>query len=178
MSHMPVNHRLRPVYRTLAAACGLYILVFGILGIGRTRDFGTFAQHGLPNVLGLHANRAFAILSIVVGAVLIAGSVIGRNVDRWINLVGGYVFLGAGMAMMILMQTSLNVLGFTMATCIVSFVIGLVLFSAGLYGRVGPRDLASSEDQFRHGSAPDPHEHPWATGKDTEKPVRPSSRFA
>ena len=41
------------------------------------------------------------------------------------------------MAMMTLLQTDLNLLGFTMATCIVSFVIGLVLLTAGLYGKTG-----------------------------------------
>ena len=97
----------------------------------------------------------------MAGVVLLAGAVIGRNIDRWINLVGGIVFLVAGMAMMTLMQTDLNVLGFTMATCIVSFVIGLVLFTAGLYGRVGSRRDVAVEEAFRHGRAPDPAVHPW-----------------
>ena len=69
-----------------------------------------------------------------------ARRVIGRKVDQWTNLIAAVVFLVAGMAMMMLMQTDLNFLGFTMSTCIVSFVIGLVLFTAGLvrqdrYGR-------------------------------------------
>jgi hypothetical protein len=82
-------------------------------------------------------------------------------VDQWINLVGGIVFLVAGIAMMTLMQTDLNFLGFTMATCVVSFLIGLVLFTAGLYGRVGSsRDMAL-EERFRHGGAPDPHHHAY-----------------
>ena len=37
----------------------------------------------------------------------------------------------SGSAMMALMRTDANVLGFTMATCIVSFVVGLLLFAAG-----------------------------------------------
>ena len=70
---------------------------------------------------------------------MLGGAVIGGNVAHWINLIGAVVFLVAGMAMMILLQTDLNFLGFTMATCIVSFVIGLVLFTAGLYGKTGTR---------------------------------------
>jgi hypothetical protein len=135
LSHLPVNHHLRPLYRVLAALCGLYVLAFGIGAVTHAAGFDFFAREGLPTVLGLRGNRAFALLSIVAGLVLVAAAVLGGNIDRWVNLVGGVVFLSAGMAMMTLMQTGLNLLGFTMTTCIVSFSIGLVLFAAGLYGR-------------------------------------------
>jgi hypothetical protein len=154
MTHLPVNHRFRPVYRALAALSGLYVLVFGIAGVAQTGDYGFFEQHGTPAVLGLHANRAFAILSIVAGAIVVGSAVIGGNVDRWVNLVGGVVFLLSGFVMMVLLRTDLNLLGFTMTTCIVSFVIGLVLFTAGLYGRVATTDRAAYEDRFVHGGPP------------------------
>jgi hypothetical protein len=164
MAHIPVNHHLRPLYRTVAGACGLYVLVFGIVATVRTRNLDLFAQDGLPWVLGLKANRAFAILSIVAGIVLLAGAIIGRNIDHWINLVGGIVFLVAGMAMLVLMQTDLNFLGFTMTTCIVSFIIGMLLFSAALYGKTGsPREQAL-EERFRHGGSPDHEGHAWNFG--------------
>jgi Domain of unknown function (DUF4383) len=130
-----VNHHLRPVYRVLAALCGLYVLAFGIAAVAHAADAAFFARDGLPTVLGLRGNRAFAFLSIIAGVALIVASVIGGNIDRWVNLVTGIVFLTAGMVMMSIMQTGLNLLGFTMTTCVVSFVIGLVLFMAGLYGR-------------------------------------------
>jgi hypothetical protein len=38
-----------------------------------------------------------------------------------------------------------------MTTCIVSFVIGMVLLTAGLYGKVGTAREAAAEDVFRHG---------------------------
>ena len=158
MAHFPVNHHLQPVYRALAGLAGVYVLAFGITALVRARDLPWFAQHGLPSALGLHANRAFAVLSIVVGLILFVGAVIGGNLDRWINLVAGIVFLIAGMAMMVLMQTSLDFLGFTMATCIVSFVIGLLLSLAGLYGRVGTADDTEREERLRHGAGPD-HQH-------------------
>jgi hypothetical protein len=46
-----------------------------------------------------------------------------------------------------------------MATCIVSFLIGMVLFTAGLYGRVGSARDRALEERFRHGGAPDPTHH-------------------
>jgi hypothetical protein len=159
MAHLPINHHLRTLYRVIAALCGLYILTFGILAITRTNDFAFFAQDGLPSALGLRANRAFAVLSVIAGVILVGGAVIGRNVDRWINMVGAVAFLVAGMAMMILMQTGLNFLGFTMATCIVSFIIGLLLLAAGLYVQVGSKGQEVREEQFRHGEAPDAEEH-------------------
>jgi len=160
MAHIPVNHHLRPLYRTLAVIAGFYVLIFGIVGVARTGGLDFFAQEGTPEVLGIRANRAFALLSVVAGVVIVACNIIGRNVDHWANLIGGIVFLAAGMAMMTLLQTNANFLGFTLTTCVVSFVIGLVLFTAGLYGKSGSDQEAALEERFRHG-APDPAEHAW-----------------
>jgi hypothetical protein len=157
--HLPVNHHLRPLYRGLAGLCGAYVLAFGMVGIVKTSGLDLFAQDGLPSALGLRANRAFAALSIVAGLVLIGGAVVGRNIDRWINLVGGMLFLVSGFVMMVLLQTNLNILGFTMATCIASFLIGMTLATAGLYGQVGPHAQEVREERFRHGVGPDPEEH-------------------
>ncbi|HEX3286943.1 MAG TPA: hypothetical protein VHT50_20390, partial [Mycobacterium sp.] len=44
----------------------------------------------------------------------------------------------------------------------VSFVIGLVLLTAGLYGRVGTGAEQVREEQFRTHRAADPHGHDWA----------------
>jgi hypothetical protein len=159
MAHFPINHHLRPLYRTLAALAGIYVLAFGITALAKSSGQGFFAQTDLPQALGLHANRAFAILSIVVGAVLVAGAIIGRNVDRWINLVGGAVFLLSGFVMLVLLRTDLNYLGFTMTTCVVSFVIGMVLAVAGLYGQVGSVDQFDREEKLRHGEGPDHQRH-------------------
>jgi Domain of unknown function (DUF4383) len=161
MSHLPINHHLQPLYRTLAGAAGLYVLVFGILGLLRTSGLDFFAQDGLPTILGLRANRAFAVLSLVAGIVLVVGAVIGRSIDMWINLIGSVLFLTAGMAMMALLETDLNVLGFTVTTCIASFIIGLVLGLAGLYGTVGTAEEDEMEERFRHGEVADPEEHAY-----------------
>ena len=156
MAHIPVNHHLQPFYRAVAGLVGIYILVFGIAAVVQTRGLDMFAQEDLPSVLGLHANRAFGILSIVAGLIVLGGAFIGGNVDHWINLIGAGVFLVAGMAMMTLLETDLNVLGFSIATCIVSFGIGLVLLTAGLYGKTGSAADVRREEAFRHGQGPDP----------------------
>lgn len=160
MAHIPLNHQLRVLYRTVAGACGLYVLIFGIVAITRTRSHSAFAQHGQPSVLGLRANTAFAILSIVFGALFVLGALIGRNIGRWINLLGGVVFMVAGLVMICLLQTTFNFLGFTVATVVVSLLFGILMFTAGLYGRVGPHEQHHQEEGFRHGG-PDPVSHVW-----------------
>ena len=161
MSHIPVNHRLQPAYRLLAFLCGVFVFVFGITGVVRTRDHSLFFR-GSDTVFGLRMNLAFAIISIIVGAIIMSGAIYGRNVDHFINIVGGVVFLVAGMLMLGVMQTTANFLNFQVATSIVSFAIGIVLFAAGMYGRVGDRDFADREERFRRHHAADPQAHRWA----------------
>lgn len=159
MAHMPINHPLRPLYRVIAGLCGLYVLLFGIVALVRTSGTGVFARDGLPWVLGIHANRAFAVISVIAGIVLVGGAVVGGNLDRWINLVGGIVYLAAGLVMLTVLRTDLNLLGFTVTTCIVSFLIGTALLTAGLYGQVGPVEAQEREERFRHGEIADPDTH-------------------
>ena len=137
VTHLPVNHPLRPLYRALAGLVGVYSLVFGIAGFTRTRGTPLFAHTDLPWVLGLRTNLAFALLSIFSGAVLAVCAVIGRNLDFLVNTLGGLVFMAVGMLMLGLLQTDANFLGFSMTNCVVSLVLGTVVFTAGLYGRTG-----------------------------------------
>ncbi|HKT04486.1 MAG TPA: DUF4383 domain-containing protein [Rugosimonospora sp.] len=151
MAHLPINHPLRPLYRTLAALAGLYVLVFGIVGLSRSSG-RPFFGHDHVTALGLRTNPAFAILSIVVGVVVLAAVVYGRNADHFVNMAGGLVFLLAGMAMLALLRTTANFLNFSMSTCIVSFVIGTVMLTAGLYSRTGPPEEAAAEERDRRGA--------------------------
>src|SRR5947207_8681963 len=135
LTRVPVNHPLRNLYRAAAALIGAGVLVFGIVGFTRTRGTALFAQDHLPWVLGLRTNLAFALLSIVSGAVLLVCAVVGRNLDHVVNFLGGIVFMAVGMLMLGLLRTDANFLGFSMTNCIVSFVLGTIVFAAGLYGR-------------------------------------------
>jgi len=137
LTHLPVNHPLRPLYRVLAGLVGVYSLVFGIAAFTRTKGTPLFAHTDLPWVLGLRTNLAFALLSIFSGAVLAVCAVIGRNLDFLVNTLGGLVFMAVGMLMLGLLQTDANFLGFSMTNCVVSLVLGTVVFTAGLYGRTG-----------------------------------------
>lgn len=161
MTHLPVNHRLQPWYRLLAGLTGLYVLAFGVIGIFRTAADPPF-QHGTDTVFGLHLNLAFAILSVAAGLVIVLAAVRGGNVDHFVNLVGGCLFLGAGIVMLLLLQTDSDFLNFRMATCVMSFIIGIVLLTAGLYGRVGEPEVDALEEAFRMHGGYDPITHRWA----------------
>lgn len=154
MSHIPVNHPLRGFYRFLAALAGLYILVFGVVAFIKAKDFPAFSQTQTVRALGLHANLAFGVTSIVAGAVLLVGALLGRNIDRFINLWGGIAFMVVGILMLLLMETDANFFAFTMANVIVSFLVGTLLFAAGLYGKIGVAEQAPREDEARHTLTP------------------------
>lgn len=154
MAHLPVNHPLRGFYRFLATLVGIYILAFGVVAFSKTNGYPAFSQSQTAWALGLRSNLGFAIISIVAGAILFVGAALGRNFDHYINMVGGIGFLIAGIAMMGLMETNANFLAFSMANCIVSFVIGVVLFTAGLYGKTGTREQAQAEEKVRHAVVP------------------------
>jgi hypothetical protein len=147
--HLPVNHPLRGLYRFLGGLTGLYVLVFGIAGLVVSRGHGPFARGDIA-ALGLHTNAAFSVLSMVAGAVILLAAIIDNNLDHHTFLFGGLVFLGVGLVMLAFMQTSLNLLNFTVSTCVVSFLIGLVLFTAGLYTRSGPVAQSEAEERRRH----------------------------
>lgn len=149
--HLPINHRLAGFYRFLAALAGLYVLVFGILGVIRTAGDSLF-DRGDVVVLGLHTNLAFSLLSVVVGVIVLVGAAIGRNFAHYLNLFAGGVFLAAGIVMLLLLETDANFLNFTVATCVASFLIGTFLVLAGLYGKSGSAQEARHEDEFRHSS--------------------------
>jgi Domain of unknown function (DUF4383) len=137
MSHYPVNHPLRPFYRVLAALTALYVLVFGVVGTVQTIGAPMFDRSDIV-VLGLRTNLAFALMSVGAGLVILLAIFVGRNVDRAVNLWGGVGFMAVGTALLALLHTELNVLNFSMPTVIVSFGIGLLLFTAGLYGMSAP----------------------------------------
>jgi hypothetical protein len=154
MSHIPVNHHLRPVYRALTMLAGAFILVFGVVGAIKTAGDPPFsnATQDVAWVFGMRTNFAFAVLSIVAGIILVASAALGRNVDHFINIVAGLGFMVVGMLMLGLMRTDANFLAFAMTNVIISFIIGLVVFAAGLYGKTGTPEQAAAEQAWQHGS--------------------------
>jgi len=145
MAHLPVDHHLRPLYRALAGLSGAFSLGLGVIGFSRTSGLPFFEQSDLPTVFGVTMNPGFAVTSIVLGAVVLVATVVGRNLDRSVNLGVGSIFLVIGTGMLAFMRTDANILGFTMTNVIVTYIVGMVLLTAGLYGKVTPAGTRHSE---------------------------------
>ncbi|MEU3710296.1 DUF4383 domain-containing protein [Streptomyces catenulae] len=131
--HLPIDHRLSKVYRVGAGLMGLVLVAFGILGL---LDRIGFFDTGGATVAGLNTNGALSVLSIVVGAILFGGMIIGGNFASTLNIVLGVLFLLSGFANLALLQTDANFLAFKIQNVLFSFVVGLLLVIFGMYGRV------------------------------------------
>ncbi|MFD8384041.1 DUF4383 domain-containing protein [Streptomyces sp. NPDC059679] len=131
--HLPVDHRLSQVYRVGAGLMGLVLIAFGILGL--IHQIGFFDTGG-ATVAGLNTNGALSVLSIVIGALLVAGMVIGGNFASTLNIVLGVLFLLSGFVNLALIRTPFDFLAFRLQNVLFSFVVGLMLMWFGMYGRV------------------------------------------
>ncbi|MDX2524012.1 DUF4383 domain-containing protein [Streptomyces europaeiscabiei] len=132
--HLPVDHRLNRVYRFGAGLMGLFLLAFGILGL--IDKVGWFDTNG-DEVVGLNTNGTLSVLSIAVGLLLLVGMVIGGNFASTLNMTLGVLFILSGFANMALLDTDSNFLAFRIQNVLFSFVVGLLLMTFGMYGRVG-----------------------------------------
>lgn len=150
MAHNPVNHPLRPLYRALAALAGAYLIVFGVAGIIVTPGNGLFGRPD-ERVLGQGASLFWSILALLIGAAVVLVTVLGRNLDTEANTVIGWGLLVIGTYELAVSRTDANLLKFTVATVVVTYIVGLVLILAGLYTKVASPSQAGAPQQVREG---------------------------
>jgi hypothetical protein len=143
MAHIPINHPLRPLYRTLSALVGIYLIVFGIVG------FIVGAGDG-DRVLGQGANLLWSIVSLLIGVVVLVATVVGRNIDVKVNQYVGWGLVGFGTLALAVSRTNANVVDFTASTVIVTYICALILIMASLYGKVGSDEEARAEQAAAH----------------------------
>jgi hypothetical protein len=154
MGHTPVNHPLRPIYRALSALTGLYFVVFGVVGLIATSGNALFATGAdVDRVLGLGSNLGWSIASIILGAVILLGVVIGRNLDVAIDTYLGWALLVIGTFSLTVLRTDVNIFNFTVSTVIVTYIAGLVLIMAGYYSKVVAEEDAGTPRQVQESRA-------------------------
>ncbi|MDT0531883.1 DUF4383 domain-containing protein [Micromonospora sp. DSM 115977] len=136
MAHTPVNHPARPVYRAIGGLTGLYLVAFGVLGIIASAGNEALAQDD-TQVLGQGTNLGFSLLSALLGAAVLAGTAIGRNIDVMINQWLAYAIMVISLAGLAFIQTEANIFNFSIFTVIALMVVSLVLLMVGMYGKVG-----------------------------------------
>ena len=150
MAHNPVNHPLRPIYRALGFLAGAYLVVFGIVGLIQTSGHDFTGNIGV-RVLGQESNLLWSIISLILGAIVLIATVIGRNADTETDKFLGWGLLVLGSYGLATGRTDANFFGFSIATVVVTYLIGLVLIVTSLYSKVAPAAQAGAPRQVREG---------------------------
>ncbi|RRO14867.1 DUF4383 domain-containing protein [Saccharopolyspora rhizosphaerae] len=150
--YLPPEHPLTHFYRVAAAAFGACLVVFGVLGLANRVPL--FTTEGI-DVLGLSSNGLLAVVSIVVGALLVGAAAWGGAVASTTTAAVGVLFFLSGLINLGLLNTSWNLFAFELRNVVFSLVAGLVLMFFGFYGRVSgglPED--NPYVRYRHHKPP------------------------
>ena len=150
MAHNPVNHPLRPIYRALGFVAGAYLVVFGIVGLIQTSGDSLTGVTGV-RVLGQETNLLWSILALILGAVVVLTTVVGRNLDTEGDKFIGWGLLVIGSYALATSRTDANFFGFSIATVIATYLVGIVLITVSLYSKVAPAEQAGAPRQVREG---------------------------
>jgi hypothetical protein len=150
MAHNPVNHPLRPMYRALGFLAGAYLVLFGIIGLIQTSGDAFTGTTG-DRVLGQGANTLSSIITLVVGAIVLLGTLAGRNIDVETDKYLGWGLLVLGSYELAFSRTNANFFGFTISTVVVIYLVGLLLITVSLYSKVAPPTKAGAPRQVREG---------------------------
>ncbi|MFD3735587.1 DUF4383 domain-containing protein [Streptomyces sp. NPDC058632] len=165
---LPVDHHLATVYRYGAAFCGLVLLAFA--GLGFADALSPFSTSG-NTIAGMTSNVALSVISTVVGLALLVGAAIGGNFASTLNMTVGGLFVLSGFAHTFVLGRPANILDFGMTNVIFSYVMGLLIATFGMYGRVSSglshdnpywrrrhsdRAAGEAEAASRRGAAPRP----------------------
>lgn len=148
MAHHPVNHPARPIYRAIGGLAGLYMVIFGVLGVLEAGGADFFTRDDTL-LLGQGTNLGHSVITAAIGAIVLIATGLGRNVDAFVNTWIGYALIALGLAELAVLRTDANYLNATVATCIVTMLLGLLLLVAGMYGRVGSDDEARAAHEAR-----------------------------
>jgi uncharacterized protein DUF4383 len=149
-SHNPVNHPLRPIYRAIAFVAGAYLIVFGVVGLIQTAGESFTGSTGV-RVLGQQSNLLWSIIALLLGAVVVGATAVGRNLDVQADKIIGWALLVFGTYALATSRTDANFLGFSIATVVVTYLVGVVLITCGLYSKVAPDSEAGAPRQVREG---------------------------
>jgi hypothetical protein len=152
MSHIPVNHPLRPIYRALGALAGVYLVVFGVAGLISTAGEGLFGQ-GDFGALGQGTNLFWSIVSVLVGAIVVIAAAIGKNSDVEVFKYFGWGIIGVGSYSLAFSRTDANFLNHTVGTVVVLYLLGMLLVTAGLYSKVVPSSQTGAPRQAREATS-------------------------
>ncbi|GGX37222.1 hypothetical protein GCM10010353_60520 [Streptomyces chryseus] len=114
-------------------------------------------------------NVALSVISTVVGLALLVGAVIGGNFASTLNMTVGGLFVLSGFAHIFVLDRPANILDFGMTNVVFSFVMGLVVATFGMYGRVSSK-LSHDNPYWRRRHPDGAAENTAAPGLRTAQP--------
>lgn len=126
-------HAVHTVHRVGAVAIGAFLLLFAAIAFARGAPMMT--TEGIA-VLGLFTNGLLAVISVIVGLVLVAAAVRGGPLASTVSVVVGALFLLSGLGNLLVLGTAMNMLAFRLSNVVFSLAVGLVLVILGSYGRL------------------------------------------
>jgi len=89
--------------------------------------------------------------NVVAVAILLGAILIGGNVYHRVALVLGWGCCAYAVLIMAFLQTDANIVNASMINVITLIVLGLIVLTAGLYGKVGTAEAARAEEAAPHG---------------------------
>jgi hypothetical protein len=125
--------RVFVVQRLGAAALGVFLLAFGLLGVAG--GVGFLSTHG-ERYLGLSSNGLLSTLSLIVAVVLLGSALRSPRTASTVMMVLGVLFLLSALGNLAVLRTSLNLLAFRMSNVVFSAVVGFAMLMLGAYGRI------------------------------------------
>jgi Domain of unknown function (DUF4383) len=152
-----VDERVFAVQRLGAVTVGLILWLFGLLG--STSGVPFLSTTG-ERVLGLSSNGLLSVLSVTVGAVLVAAALRGPRTASGVMVTLGVLFLLSALVNLALLDTGANILAFRMSNVLFSMVVGLLLLVLGGYGRISGSLPPTSPYAHPHADAVEPPELP------------------
>jgi hypothetical protein len=150
----PGPHPVHTVHRVCAALLGAFLVLFAVIGLSQPLPFS--GTRGAP-VLGLSSNGLLAVVSLVVGLVLLGSAVRSGHIASTISLVLGAVFVLSGVVNSVLLGTTMNFFAFSVSNVVFSVLVGAVLLITGGYGRISG-GLPENNPYHRDRAEPEPIE--------------------
>jgi Na+/melibiose symporter-like transporter len=135
MSHMPVDHPLRGLYRGLTVLTGVVAVGYGAIALAKTSDHSFFGDTS-EKVLGMQANAGAGLLWVVIGAIAIVTALVGRNLDAKVNYYFGPVLWILGTIGLFFIRNGTNFLAFSITSVCALYVVGTILLTSALYSTV------------------------------------------
>lgn len=127
------THPIHTVHRVGIGGLGLFLLLFGMIGLSRRL---TFHSTQGEIVMGLQTNGLLAAVSVVVSLVLIGSAAHGGRTASTVGIASGGLFLVSGIANVFVLGTDLNMFAFGLSNVVFSLVVGMGLLFTGAYGRI------------------------------------------